>query len=90
MNQLEKAFIDGAKNAQKAYMDMTGGWWLSNGPESFIEYIIASKAREKGFWVYPEASPKKIMKDRNDSPKGRMPKNLGQRFDLVVWVTCPQ
>jgi len=85
MSQLEKAVIDGAKTAQKDYGDMTEGWWLSHGPESFIEHTIAIKVRKQGFWVYPEASPKKIMEERNDRPKGRPPRNLGQRFDLVVW-----
>lgn len=85
MNQLEKAVIDGAKAAQKEYGEMTGGWWLSHGPESFLEHAVATKVKKKGFWVYPEASPRKIMKERNDRPKGRPPKNIGQRFDLVVW-----
>jgi len=85
MNQLEKAIINGAEDAQKEYGELTGGWWLSHGPESFIEHSIAIKIKKKGFWVYPEASPRKIMKERNDHPRGRPPKNLGQRFDLVVW-----
>lgn len=83
MNQLEKAVIDGAKSAQKRYEKMTGGWWL--GPESFIQYCIAFNVSERGFLVIPEASPKKIMEERNAPPKGRPPKNIYQRFDLVVW-----
>jgi hypothetical protein len=28
MTKLEKTILEGAKNAQKEYVDMTGGWWL--------------------------------------------------------------
>ena len=63
MNQLEKAIIDGARAAQKKYQKMTEGWWLSHGPESFIEYAVAMKVARKGFSVYPEASLKKIRQD---------------------------
>jgi hypothetical protein len=85
MNNLEKIIIDAGKTAQKDYEAMTDGWWLSHGPESFIQHTIASKVKEAGFWVYPEASPKKIRKEQNDPPRGRPPRNLDQRFDLVVW-----
>jgi hypothetical protein len=86
MTKLEKAFIDGVKAAQKDYSEITGGWWLSHGPESFINHSIAIKVWEQGFWVYPEASPKKIIDERDDRLKGRPPKGLGQRFDIVVWA----
>jgi hypothetical protein len=85
MNQLEEAVIDAAKTAQKEYEKMTGGWWLSHGPESFLQHAVAIKVREEGFWVYPEASPKKIRKDQDVRPRGRPPRNPDKRFDLVVW-----
>lgn len=86
MNQLEQAMIEGAKIAQKNYMKMTGDWYLSHGPESFLQHTIAINICEKlGFRVYPEASPKKIMKERNVHKGGPPKKNLYQRFDLVVW-----
>lgn len=85
MNQFEEAVIDGAKAAQEEYGEMTGGWWLSHGPESFLAHAIATKLKEE-FWIYPEASPKKIIKERNSRPRGPSPKNLGQRFDIVVWA----
>ena len=86
MNQLEQAIIDGAKASQRDYEKMTG-WWLSHGPESFLICTIANKlAKNAGFWVFVEASPKKIRKERDEHPpRGRPPKNLGQRFDIVVW-----
>jgi hypothetical protein len=85
MNQLEKAIIDGTRTAQKEYQKMTEGWWLSHGPESFIEHAVAIKVARIGFSVYPEASPKKIRLDLKAPPRGRPAKNLGQRFDIVVW-----
>jgi hypothetical protein len=85
MNKFEQALIEGAKAAQEDYGEITGGWWLSYGPESFIGHTIANKLRKEGFLVFPEASPKKIREEMDDPPKGRPPKNLGQRFDLVVW-----
>jgi hypothetical protein len=87
VNKLEKAIIEGVKTAQKDYCKMTGGWWwLSHGPESFLQHAIAIKIhKQENYCVYPEASPKKIMKERDDPLRGRPPKNLDQRFDLVVW-----
>ena len=83
MNQLEKAVIEGAKTAQKDYMKLTGGWFLSHGPESFLQHSIAIKIhKQRKFCVFPEASPIKIMKERDAYLKGRPSKN--QRFDLVI------
>jgi hypothetical protein len=84
MNRLEEALIDAAETAHEDYMSATGGWWLSSGPESFIQYAIAIKLREQGFLVYPEASPGQIMKEWKNPPKGPPPKNIGPRFDLVI------
>jgi hypothetical protein len=86
MNQLEKAIIDGVWTAQRQYQKMTDGWWLSHGPESFIEHFVAVAVARKGFSVYPEASPKKIMKEFDTPPRGRPANNFGQRFDIVVWL----
>ena len=47
---------------------------------------VASKlSRKRGFWVFVDASPKKILKERDERPRGRPPKNLDKRFDMVVW-----
>jgi hypothetical protein len=50
-----------------------------------LGYTVALKLKEEKFFVYPEASPKKIMEGRGERPKGRPAGNLGQRFDLVIW-----
>jgi hypothetical protein len=85
MNKLEQAIVDGARAAQREYESMTG-WWLSHGPESFIEHHVAHSVSSKaGFIVFPEASPRKILEEKNERPKGRPASNLGQRFDIVVW-----
>jgi hypothetical protein len=85
MNKIEEAIIEGTRKAQREYEYMTG-WWLSHGPESFImcevAYMIAKKA---DFSVFIEASPKKILSEREEKLRGRRPANHGQRFDIVVW-----
>lgn len=86
MNKLERAILEGARNAQKEYVSVTAGLrWLSHGPESFIEHPVAIRVAKDGFCVFPEASPKKILKEQGIVPRGRPAGNLGQRFDLVVW-----
>jgi hypothetical protein len=87
MNQLEDVIIKAVKTAQRDYENMTGGWWLSHGPESFLMSAVASKISKKGeFWVFLDASPKKIQKELKEHPRGRpRKKNQGKRFDLVVW-----
>ncbi len=84
MNGLEAAILEGAKAAQHEYTDMTG-WWLSHGPESFLAHSVVRKVHAIGFSVFPEASPKKILRERGEHPRGRPRKDLGQRFDIVVW-----
>lgn len=89
MNSLENALLIGTRRAQQAYQKTSGGWWLSHGPESFIQaYLAQYIARTRGFDVYPECSPKR-WKESVAGPvfPGRPPKiNDHQRFDLVVWT----
>ena len=85
MNQLEKAIIEGTQAAQREYEFMTG-WWLSHGPESFIMCTVANKvARKANFAVFIEASPKRILEERDEKLRGRPPASHKQRFDIVVW-----
>jgi hypothetical protein len=85
MNQLEKAIIEGTQAAQREYEFMTG-CWLSHGPESFIMCTVANEvARKANFAVFIEASPKKILEERDEKLRGRPPANHKQRFDIVVW-----
>jgi hypothetical protein len=85
MNKIEEAIIEGTKVAQREYDAMTG-WWLSHGPESYIMCIVANKIGKKAdYSVFIEASPKKILSEREEKLRGRRPSNYGQRFDIVVW-----
>lgn len=87
MNHLEKWIWLAAIKAQKIYGEMTGGWWLMHGPESFLQQIVALEvSRKKDIRVYTECSPKRLKKDHDCICKGRPPKiNDQQRFDLVFW-----
>jgi hypothetical protein len=85
MNKLEKAIIESAKIAQEEYEKMTG-LWLSHGPESFLMCRVANElSREHNYYVFVEASPKRIMRERDEKLRGRPSSNNGQRFDMVVW-----
>jgi len=85
MNKLEKALLDGAVEAQEQYIRVSGGWWLWHGPESFILPYLSERVADEGFVVYPEKSPKKIDAELGVVKRGKPPKNIGERFDLVVW-----
>jgi len=84
-NKLEEAIIQGVKAAQREYIKMSGGWWLSHGSESFITSMVAHQAcKLGGFFVFPEASPRKITKEANERPKrGRPSRIQGKRFDIL-------
>jgi len=41
MNTLEKAIMDGAVYAQQTHEKMTDGWWLGDGPESYLQVTVA-------------------------------------------------
>jgi hypothetical protein len=89
MDGLEKRIFNGCIRAQKTYSNMTGGWWLWHGPESFIQHEVARSIRRshKGFEAYAETSPRKIMAEHDLPLRGRPLKEdrLRQRFDVVVW-----
>ncbi len=83
--QLEKAIIQGARPARREYEKMTG-WWLFHGPESFLTCTVASKVSKKvDYTVFIEASPKRILDEREEKLKGKPPAYLNKRFDIVVW-----
>ena len=84
-NRLESEIIKGVKSAQKDYENMTDGWWLSHGPESFLMAMVANQIFKKGdFWVFPEASPKKIEQEMEEKRKrGRPTRVQTKRFDIV-------
>src|SRR6267378_849952 len=81
--KLDKLILNAAKTAQRTYIDMTGQW-LSHGPESFLQMEIARKIFRDGFYVFPDASDKKVLHEMGPN-RGRPPKDLKKRFDLTVW-----
>jgi hypothetical protein len=83
-NKLEQDIFRGALKAQSSYEEMTGGWWLSHGPESIIQIQIALSLK-KNHYVDAEASPAKILQYHDSKPRGRPSHNRRNRFDLVVW-----
>jgi hypothetical protein len=85
MNALESSIMLGAIKAQIDYSKMTDGWWLSHGPESFLQIELARKIAKLGHAVYIDASIKKVRSDLGSRGRGRPSKNSTQRFDISVW-----
>lgn len=83
MNKLEKSIIDGALKAQYDYKEMSGGWWLSHAPESFLQVIIAQQLAQSHS-VYIDATIKKLRSDTVPTP-GRPSRNFRKRPDIAVW-----
>ena len=84
-NQFEKTILDAAFDAQEFHIEMTNGYYLWYSHESYLQNFIAIKAFEnQGFFVYVDASPRKIREYSNSISK-RPPRNSAQRFDLVFW-----
>ncbi len=84
-NQLELAIIDGAIAAQKTYAEITGGWWLWHGPESYLQTMIANHiAEQTKRTVYVDCSIKKLRSGFARGP-GRPAHNHGQRPDISIW-----
>jgi hypothetical protein len=84
MNQLEESILRGAKKAHKLYEEMTGGWWLAHGPESFFQTVVALEIKELGYYVWIDASHKKL-RDGAKKEIGQPDKNGLQRPDISVW-----
>lgn len=84
-NKFEAAILDAAVSAQEFHIEMTGGYYLWYSHESYLQNYIAIEVFEnQGFYVYVDASPKKI-REGADSISKRPPSNIAQRFDLVFW-----
>ena len=85
MNQLERCILDGAISAQEKYEKMSGGCWLSHGPESFLQIVIAELLSERTeLPIYVDASIKKMMREFERGP-GRPSKPNAQRPDITVF-----
>lgn len=85
MNPLEIAVLGGACKAQRVYEGMANGNWLSHGPESFLQSLVALQIRRLGYSVYVDASIKKSQRDQEAPRRGRPAGNSGQRPDISVW-----
>jgi hypothetical protein len=85
MNQIERAIVQGAIDAQKRYEAMTGGWWLSHGPELYLQGVIAEHIAELKHWVYLDCSIRKIIEYDMGRRRGRPAFNERQRPDISVW-----
>lgn len=82
MNQLEKTILGSAIRAQNLYKKISGGWWLSHGPEYFITSTLATDIfRLGGYSVFMEASPRKILNEITQEQRNA--DNI--RFDLAIW-----
>ena len=91
--KFERAILDAAVSAQEFHMDMTGGQYLWESHESFLQNYIAfrfakfdakGRFRRNGYCVYIDSSPKKIREGLHKAYSGRTPMK-GKRFDLVFW-----
>ena len=83
-NKFETAILEAAVSAQEFHIEMTGVYNLRYSHESFLQNYIAIEVFKKmGFYVYVDASPKKIRAGA-DSTSKKPPRNT-KRFDLVFW-----
>ena len=86
LNAMERRIVEGAKQAHREYYRLSNEW-LDHAPEFFLTTMVA---RELGrgvmkYWVYLDASPKKIKDEMEHVSPGQPAKNNQFRFDLVVW-----
>ena len=85
-NDLEKAILTAAQRAAKEFDKISGGSWLGDGPESFLQIAVGIDiARQSDRYVGFEKSPKKLQQEMENKFRGQPPKIHGKRFDLVVW-----
>ena len=83
-NKFETAILNAAMSAQEFHIEMTDGYYLWYSHESYLQnYIAINVFENQSFYVYVDASPKKI-REGSDSISKRPPSS-SQRFDLVFW-----
>lgn len=85
MTLLERQILEGAVRAQREYEEISGGWWLWHGPESFFHISIARAIASSGHAVYIDTSIKKLKSELERGP-GRPAANSRQRPDISVWL----
>ena len=91
--KFERAILDAAVSAQEFHIEMTGGQYLWESHESFLQNYIAfrfakfdakGRFRRNGYCVYIDSSPRRIRKGLRNAYPGKTPKSRN-RFDLVFW-----
>ena len=84
MNKLETAILGSAVRALNRY-EKIAGQWLWHAPEFFLTTYVANGIARKGWYVWCDASPSKIIFEESRSKRGHIPTNKNKRFDIVVW-----
>ena len=84
-NIFEQEILKSAQKAQAFHIKMTGGSYLWESHESFLQnYIAIQLFASKGYCVNIDCSPKRIrVKGATKSRQTEMDK---KRFDLVCWM----
>lgn len=86
MNELERLIIEGTKAAQKEHIKMSGGYWLDDAAEAYLQIRVGQYINQQGkSLVAFEKSPNKMDKAVGDIRRGRPRGNEKKRFDLIVW-----
>ncbi|TAN53806.1 MAG: hypothetical protein EPN26_06625 [Rhodospirillales bacterium] len=83
--------LSGARSAFETYQDLSGGHWVGNAPESFLQACIALafkdlKDQDDRLYVTLEASTKRILADVDMKIDRRTVKMSDrERFDMLLW-----
>ena len=91
--EFEKKILDAAVAAQRFHIDMTGGQYLWESHESFLQNYIAfrfakfdsqGRFKRNGYCVYVDPSSQRIREGLAKFYRGKTPMRRS-RFDLVFW-----
>ncbi len=89
IENIAKAVIKGIQNAQKSYVNLTGGLWVWQGPEYFITVKIAEAITKlKGSkYITLENSAKFALQDAGGIGRGRLPVDIRSsgKMDILLW-----
>jgi hypothetical protein len=86
LNDIVDNALQGVKNAFNNYRNWSGGYWLGNAPESFIQSEIAKSLSKICPYVTLEDNVRDHLKNAGASIAGNFPrKSKKGRIDIVVW-----
>ena len=94
VTSFEMEILDAAVAAQHFHIDMTGGQYLWESHESFLQSYIAfrfarfdseGRFQKGGYRVYIDPSSERVRGSLANSYRGRTPMKRS-RFDLVFWL----